>query len=100
MSTDMTNQSDEILEDVIRIIRQSIGEDWIREYEIDAGTRFNDDLELESIEFVTIASGLESHFGAEVRFIDWVSSKSFDELITLTVGDVAQFIRQGRESGR
>jgi acyl carrier protein len=98
MNAVVKSRYDEILMKVIDVIRQAIGEDWIREYEIDVDTRFNDDLELESIEFVTVANGLEKQFGGDVRFIDWISRKSFDELITLTVGDVAQFVFQNMGS--
>ena len=97
MDVAMASGSDEILMKVVQVIRESIGEDWIREYEIDAETRFNDDLELECIEFVTVAGGLEKQFGAHVNFAEWVSKKSFDELIALTVGDVVQFIRHEME---
>lgn len=81
-----------IIQQISAVIRESVAEDWIRQFEIDADTSFNDDLELESIEFVSIAAGLQRHFGDEVDLIGWLSTKAFDELIALRVGNVAEFV--------
>ncbi len=81
-----------IIQQIGAVIRESVAEDWIRQFEIDADTSFNDDLELESIEFVSIAAGLQRHFGDEVDLIGWLSTKAFDELIALRVGNVAEFV--------
>jgi acyl carrier protein len=81
-----------IIQQIGAIIRESVAEDWIQEFEISADTSFNDDLELESIEFVTIAAGLQQHFGERVDLIGWLATKAFDELIALRVGNVAEFV--------
>jgi acyl carrier protein len=85
----------DILNVVIATIRSTINEDWIEDFEIDAETRFNSDLEIESIEFVKIAEALQAHFGARLDLAGWLSGKSIHELIALSVGDVADFIGQG-----
>ena len=89
----MTVNKDPILEQVIDIIRKAVNEDWIQEYEIDADTSFNDDLELESIEFVGIAEKLQEFYGKHISFIDWLSTMKLDQIIALTVGDLANFVR-------
>jgi acyl carrier protein len=81
-----------IVERIAAVIREAVAEDWIREFEIGADTSFNDDLELESIEFVTIASALQKDFGARVDLIGWLSKRRFDELIELRVADIAKFV--------
>jgi acyl carrier protein len=81
-----------IVEQIAAVIREAVAEDWIREFEIGPDTSFNDDLELESIEFVAIASGLQQRYGAQVDLIGWLSGRQFDELIRLRVGDIANFV--------
>lgn len=86
------NKSDYALSVIADTIRKTIGEDWIEDFEIGRQTRFTDDLEIESIEFVKMADALQAHFGEEVDIIGWLSSKSIHELIQLNVGDVADYI--------
>lgn len=83
-----------VLEQIIDIVRQVIDEDWINEFDIHAETTFNDDLELESIEFVGIAEKIQEHFGRHIGFIDWLSTMKIDEIISLTVGDLADFVHE------
>jgi acyl carrier protein len=88
--------TDPALAVVIDTIRTTIAEDWIADFEIDAATTFNDDLEIESIEFVKIADALQKHYGAEIDIAGWLSGKGIHELIALSVGDLADFIRASR----
>jgi acyl carrier protein len=81
-----------IVRDITAVIRKAVAEDWIQEFEIGANTSFNDDLDLESVEFVTIAAGLQQHFGEQIDLIGWLSTKSFDDLIALRVGNIAEFV--------
>lgn len=83
---------DEVLAQVAGQIRQVIAEDWIQTCDIGPDTRFGDDLELESIEFVRIADALQMHYGAQLGIIGWLSGKSIHELIGLSVGDLVNFI--------
>lgn len=88
----MSKQYDDILAVVIDRIRGTVNEDWIQDFDIDAETRFNDDLELESIEFVKIADAIQAHYGRQLDIVGWLSGKSIQELIGLSVGDLAGFI--------
>lgn len=88
----MSSHYEDILAVVIGKIRGTINEDWIQDFEIDPQTRFNDDLELESIEFVKIADAIQAHFGTQLDIIGWLSGKSIQELIGLSVGDLTGFI--------
>ena len=88
----MSSSYDDILQVVIAKIRATINEDWIQDFDIEADTRFNDDLELESIEFVKIADAIQAHFGTRLDIVGWLSGKSIQELIGLSVGDLAGFI--------
>jgi acyl carrier protein len=58
------------------------------------GMRFNQDLELESIEFVALAERLTEQYRGRVDFASWLGAKDLQEIIGLTVGDVAEYIDQ------
>ena len=82
----------EILDDLIAIIKEVVAEDWIEEVDIDLDTLFNEGLELESIEFVTLAEQLQQKYGEKVNFAEWLSTKEMNEIIGLKVGDLVEFI--------
>ena len=84
----------DIFEFVVSTIRRTINEDWIADFEITRETRFNDDLELESIEFVKIADKLQAHYGDSLDIAGWLSGKSVAELIGLSVGVLTDYIEQ------
>jgi len=88
----MTTRTPATLDQVIATIRATINEDWIQDFEIDPQTRFNDDLEIESIEFVKIAEALQQQYGSQLDIIAWLSGKSIHELIGLSVGQLADYI--------
>lgn len=93
MNTEVNALNDEaILAVVIEKIRQTINEDWIFETDIDASTTFNDDLEIESIEFIKIAAAIQQHFGQQLDVSGWLSGKSIHQLISLSVGDLAAYV--------
>ncbi len=88
----MSKHYDDIQALVIGKIRSTINEDWIQDFEIDGETRFNTDLEIESIEFVKIADAIQAHYGTQLDIVGWLSGKSIHELIGLSVGELAAFI--------
>ena len=84
--------SEPVLALVIEKIRSTINEDWIRDVEIDGSTRFNDDLEIESIEFIKIANAIQQHYGTRLDVAGWLSGKGIHELIALSVGDLSSYV--------
>ncbi len=79
--------------DVVKaIILEVAGEEALLGDPVTRTTSFNKDLELESIDFVTLAEKLQQYFGADVNFADWLSSMDIDEIIALTVGDLVDYI--------
>ena len=85
---------DDVVATVADTIRSTIDEDWIEEFEINPETRFSEDLEIESIEFVKIADALMTRFGDKVDIVGWLSGKSIHELINLNVGDIAGYVAE------
>ena len=59
---------------------------------IGPSTSFNEDLELESIEFVALAEKLQQRYGERVDFIGWFSGKPLDVILALRVGDLVEYI--------
>ncbi len=81
-----------MLETVNGFITEVVGDELELDGPITVETSFNKDLELESIEFVALAEMLQDHYGEELSFVDWLSNKELDEIISLTVGDLVEFV--------
>lgn len=86
------NSPEAVLAAVAGVLQEVLGEEWIEDLEISPKTSFNDDLELESIEFVALAERLQEIYGESVDFVGWLSAKELDEIISLTVGDLVEFL--------
>jgi acyl carrier protein len=86
--------NDTVLATVAELIAEVLGEDWDPADSIDKSTSFNEDLELESIEFVALAEQLEQRYSGQIDFVTWLSEKPLDEIIGLTVGDLVEFIER------
>lgn len=83
---------------VVANIRATIAEDWVFDFPFTADTRFNRDLEIESIEFVKIADAIQSHFGRDLDILGWLADKTVDELIDLSLGELAEHIHSAANS--
>lgn len=64
----------------------------VGDLEIGMQSTFHDDLEMESIDLVTLAGSLASRYGAEVNLAEYLAEKDLDEVIGLTVGDVVDYV--------
>lgn len=92
--------SDDTLRAIDAMIREVVAEEWIQEVPITRETAFNRDLELESLEFVALAERLQQTYGARVDFVGWLSGRSLDEIVGMTVGDLVDFIDGSLAPGR
>ena len=57
-----------VLGEIAEMLRDVIGEEYVVDMEITMDTSFNEDLELESIEFVTLADRMRVTYGDQVDF--------------------------------
>lgn len=73
------------------LLKEAMDDD-LADLDVGPDTSFQDDLELESIELVALSELIEARWGGEVDFTAWLSSKSLDEVIGLTVGDVVAYV--------
>ncbi len=84
--------AESVLADITEILHDVIGEDLLLGDEIGMDTSFDEDLELESIEFVALAEQLLERYGEQVDFVGWLATMELDEIIALTVGQLVDFV--------
>ena len=88
----MSPTNEEILRTVEKLVVEVAGDEILLAGPLTMETSFNRDLELESIEFVALAEKLQLHYGSQVDFVGWISKKELDQIISLTVGELVEFI--------
>jgi acyl carrier protein len=86
----------DVLDEVVRLITEVIGEDFLMDTEVTPDTTFSDDLALESIEFVALAEKLQERYGERVNLIGFIGERDIDQIMALTVGEIAGYIETAR----
>jgi len=88
-----------VLGEVAEMLREVIGEEYVVDMEITMDTSFNEDLELESIEFVTLADRMRGSYGEQVDFVGFLAEMDVDRVINMQVGEVVHFIADSLRAG-
>jgi acyl carrier protein len=83
---------DQILTEVRAMLTEIIGAEYALSLDIGMDTSFDADLEVESIEFVKLATMLTERYGDRVDFVAFLAAKELDEIIEMTVGEVVTYI--------
>ena len=91
-STAPAAELEAIKDEVARLITEVVGEESLLDIDIEMDTSFNEDLEVESLEFVGLAEKLTERYGERVDFVSWFGELDLEEIIDLTVGDLVEFI--------
>ncbi|MFE5617026.1 acyl carrier protein [Streptomyces sp. NPDC056470] len=81
-----------VLAELTDMIEQVLVEYELDNTEITMETRFGRDLELESIDLVTLAGLLQDRYGRSVNFAEFVASMELEEIIELSVGRLVEHI--------
>jgi acyl carrier protein len=81
-----------VLAEVSGILRVLLDEYGLDDAEITMGTKFHDDLELESIDLVGLSGQLREHYGDKINFAAFIAERGLEEIIQLTVGDLVDYI--------
>ncbi|GAA2375647.1 acyl carrier protein [Streptomyces cuspidosporus] len=81
-----------VLKEVTDMLRAVLGEYGIDDAEITMDTLFHDDLQLESIDLVTLSAALGEHYGQSVNFAAFIADRGLEEIIALTVGDLVRHV--------
>lgn len=89
----------EVVDTIGRLLVEVVGEDYLLDVEITPTTSFADDIELESIDLVALTEQLELTYGRDVDFPGWIADMELDDVIALTVGDLAEFILRATGAG-
>jgi acyl carrier protein len=82
----------DVLDEVVRILTEVVGEDFLLDTEITPDTTFSDDLALESIELVALAEKLQERYGERVNFVSFVGEMDLDDIMAMTVGKLAGYV--------
>lgn len=81
-----------VLTTVTELLSAVIGPEYAATVEIHMDTSFNEDLELESIEFVALSAKLREHYGSSVNFAAFLADKEVAEVVELTIGHLVRYI--------
>ena len=60
-------------------------------------TRFQADLELESIELIALGDALRARYGERLSVASWLTSLSIEDLMDLKVGDLIEWLEGALE---
>jgi acyl carrier protein len=91
----------QLLGEVIGLLRQVIGEDPGWAERVTPSARLDQDLRLDSLEVTALAGLLQGAYGDEVDLAAFLAELDFDQLVALTVGDLAGYVRAcGAGGGR
>jgi acyl carrier protein len=82
----------DVLDEVVRMIEEVVGEDVLLGMTVTPGTTFSDDLGLESIEFVALADRLRERYGDRVDLVAFLGDMDIDEIMAMTVGQLVDHI--------
>jgi acyl carrier protein len=77
-----------------QIVTEIIGEDVAEFLDFTEDSAFILDLEMDSIKLIHLAERVNDIYGDRVDFIGWLSAKPIEEILALTVGDVAGFVEK------
>jgi acyl carrier protein len=87
--TDTVESPLDVISGMLRTILEDYSADDI---EINPASTFHEGLGLESIDLVTLAGLLVDHYGERVNLAEYLAEKELDELVTLTVGQLADYV--------
>lgn len=87
-----------VVAEVAQMLTDVVGEDFLLDVEIGPETTFGGDLALESIEFVALIDRLRARYGDRADLPAFIAGLDLDQIMNLTVGDVADHIAAREEA--
>lgn len=82
----------QVLADISGMLGEMLEEYGLEDLEITMDTSFHDDLELESIDLVTLAGRLQQRYGEPVNLAEFLADKDLDEVIGLRIGALVDYV--------
>jgi acyl carrier protein len=83
---------EQVLAQLETMLVEVIGDDLLLDGPLTLETSFDEDLQLESIEFVALSERLLVTYGEQVDFVGWLAEMELDEIVALTVGQLVRFV--------
>ncbi len=96
--TDQVSVRDAVFAEVVALLTQVTGDEELLGFTITPATTFHEDLQLESVDLVGFAGDLGEHYGDRVNLAEYLSELDLDDVIALTVGQIADYVA-GRIAG-
>ena len=96
--TDKDKQRIEVFEQLKQFITEIIGKEIAEEIEISKESIFTKDLEMDSIEIVAFAEKVKNKYGKEYDFVNWLSGMQLEQILSLSINDVIEFMVNGNTS--
>ncbi|MEV3853483.1 acyl carrier protein [Streptomyces sp. NPDC050095] len=81
-----------VLAELTDVLGTVLDPDELEFTEVTMDTRFVEDLDLESIDLVTLTGELRRRYGDRVDFPAWFASLDLSEIIGLSVGQVVRYV--------
>ncbi|MFI5640623.1 acyl carrier protein [Streptomyces goshikiensis] len=88
----MTTTADTILTEITGMLVEIVGDEFLLSEEVTMRTTFNEDLALESIEFVALAELLHHRYGSDVDLMGFLAEKDMDAILAMSVGELVTHI--------
>lgn len=82
----------DILAEITGMLVEIVGDEHLLADEVTMKTTFNEDLALESIEFVALAELLHHRYGSDVDLMGFLSDKDMDGILAMSVGELVTHI--------
>ncbi|MEY9944789.1 acyl carrier protein [Kitasatospora sp. GAS1066B] len=82
----------EVLAEITAMLAVVLADYGLNEAEVTMESRFTDDLELESIDLVTLAGQLQERWGERINFAEFIAGMDLEEIIGLTVGRLVSHV--------
>ncbi|MEY9962733.1 acyl carrier protein [Streptacidiphilus sp. MAP12-16] len=82
----------EVLTEITGMLAAVLDDYGLDAVQVTMESRFIQDLELESIDLVTLAGHLQARWGEGVNFAEFVAGLELDEIIDLTVGRLVRYV--------
>ena len=86
-------------DDMARALAAATGDESLLSAGLSAATRLEADLCLDSLELAAVGALLRERYGTAVDLTGYVAGLDIDEIIGLTVGEVAGYVNRCRAAG-
>ena len=84
--------AESVLAEITRVIEEILDEYDIEDIEVARETQFQEDLELESIDLVTLGGKLREIYGERINFAEFLGSLDLEEIISMNVGQLVDYV--------